>query len=206
MQAARLGLGADTARSLYELIQFYQMYPNGYGDLGFNIPDFSFEQAGVTALTLSEMLVQEHGGVIHVGAAIPPGWTMSGAVSVASRGVIDVDAVDGELLRFSVHAGDDATMHFVTPWSGKPIRVSRDGKPMKKIDGGDFTLALQKSSTYRFDISDAPAAKFAAEDGPTVKTLDRASIGLGPPCCAPPEGYDPHQDIIGHRDPRRAVH
>ena len=195
VQAARLGLGADVAQSLYQLIQFYQAYPNGFGDLGFNIPDFSLEQAAETALALSEILVQEHGDAIYVGAAIPPGWTMSGAVATTG-GDIRADVVDGQLVGFDVLMGYRDTLHFVTPWAGKTVRVTRNGKLVTTVTGGDFTLNLERPARYRIAPSDASAPPtFAAEHGPTLKQLDRASIGLGPPCCAPPEQYDPKLDI-----------
>jgi alpha-L-fucosidase 2 len=196
VQAARLGYGEEAARGLRELIQYYQVYPNGFGDLGFGIPDFSFEQAGVTALTLSEMLVQEDGDVVRVGAALPVHWTMSGTVAIAARGSVDVEAVDGQLARFTVHTGDGGAMRFATPWSGKTIRVIRDGKPDQSVQGGDIAITLEKSSTYRFEATDAlPSPVFKSETSATVKALDRATIGLGPPCCAPPSRYDPQQDI-----------
>ncbi len=81
------------------------------------------------------------------------------------------------------------------------MRVSRDGKPISTVAGGEFALTLEKSSTYRVEANGAPPpVTFAAADGPTLKQLDRAVIGLGPSCCAPPESYDPHQDITGYRD------
>lgn len=203
VQAARLGLGADVSDALYNLIQYYQIYPNGFGDLGFGIPDFSFEQAGVTALTLSETLVQEQGDIVYVGAAIPPHWNESGSVAIAARGSIDVDAVDGKLARFTVHSGDRTAMHFVTPWADKTLRVTRDGKPPISVTGGDFALTFDKSSTYHVEPIDAlQSAMFATSSEATVKQLDRAAIGLGPPCCAPPAQYDVHDDIVyGQRAP-----
>ncbi len=206
VQAARIGAGDEAARDLRELIQYYQIYPNGFGDLGFGIPDFSFEQAGVTALTLSEMLVQEDGDIIRVGAAIPTHWTMRGTVALAARGSVETEIVDGRLARFTVHTGDRDAMRFATPWAGKTIRIVRDGKPESTVQGGAMTLTLEKSATYRLEPTDAPPSPvFTFESSATVKSLERASVGLGPPCCAPPPQYDVRQDIqYGQRAPSPA--
>jgi len=197
IQAARLGLGTEVADAIFQLVQLYQVFPNGMSALVPGAPDeFYIEQSGVVALTLSEVLaIQDNDGLIRVGPAIPPGWTIAGSTALQGGAIVDVQAIDGQVTAFSLRAGEDSTLHFLTPWEGRKLQIFDNGKPDKIIDGGRFTLAAAAGHDYRFELVGShvkPA--FHGELSATVKILGRASIGLGPPCCAPPAGYDGSSD------------
>ncbi|HEY0199816.1 MAG TPA: hypothetical protein VGC19_14980 [Rhodanobacter sp.] len=197
VQAARLGLGNDVAQGLFQLVQLYQVYPNGMSALIQGPPnEFYLEQAGIAALTLSEVLaIQDDNGLIRIGPAIPPGWTMSGTVALRDGVAADVEAVDGQLSSFAIHAGDGTPMHFATPWQGRRMQILQDGKALKTVDGGRFDFTPLAGHSYRFEpVGDSHAANFSSDHQPTVKSLGRAAIGLGPPCCTAPAGYDIHSD------------
>jgi alpha-L-fucosidase 2 len=197
IQAARLGLGTEVADAIFQLVQLYQVFPNGMSALVPGTPDeFYIEQSGVVALAMSEVLaIQDNDGLIRVGPAIPPGWTIAGSAALQGGAIVDVQAVDGHLTAFRLHGEEGSTLHFLTPWEGRKLQIFDNGKPDKIIDGGRFTLAAAAGHDYRFELVGShvkPA--FHGELSATVKILGRASIGLGPPCCAPPAGYDGSSD------------
>ena len=192
IQAARLGLGSEVSQAIFQLVQLYQVYPNGMAALVAGPPEeFYLEQAGVTALALSEVLaIQDDDGLIRVGPAIPPGWTMAGTVALRDSMTIEVEAIDGQLSAFTLHHGADESLRFATPWKGE-VQISENGVPMKVIAGGRFSFRPVAGNDYRFAlVGNTDRPNFPSEPVPTVKSLGRATIGLGPPCCAPPPGYD----------------
>jgi alpha-L-fucosidase 2 len=196
IQAARLGLGSEMAQAIFQLAQLYQVYPNGMSALLSDPPqEFYIEQAAVISVALSEALaVQESGGLIQVAPAIPPGWTIAGTVPLRANASIDVEAIDGKLTAFAVRGGNGSSLRFVTPWKGQ-VQVMQDGKPLRIIEGGRFSIDAAPGKLYRVaPVGGVLAPSFAGNTEPSVKTLGRAAIGLGPPCCAAPPGYDPQND------------
>lgn len=197
LHAARLGLGDEMAAGLAHLVEVYQAYPNGMAALGENpTGEFYLEQAGIVALALSETLaIQDHDGLIRIAPALPSHWTMSGSVPLQGGVSVGVEAVDGSLVAFTLEGGRGEPLRFVTPWNEQTVRVLVDGKPMQPMTAGRFTFAPERGVRYRFERVGAPAAAvFAAEPEPRLKSLGRASIGFGPPCCAPPADYDRRVD------------
>jgi alpha-L-fucosidase 2 len=199
VQAAHLGLGAEAAKAIFELVQQYQVYPNGMAALLHDVPnEFYLEQAAVTALALSDMLaIQDSDGLVRIAPAIPPGWTMHGTVALQHGASVDVIAVDGNLVSFTLKNAAPAPLALMTPWGDRRIQVWRDDTPQETIDTRQGRFAFQPGSghTYRFDASNVAALPtFDSPEEATVKSLGRASIGLGAPCCAPPAGYVPAND------------
>lgn len=197
VQAARLGLGKEAAQAIFQLVQLYQVYPNGMAALLHDLPnEFYLEQAAITALALSDMLaIQDADGLVRIGPAIPPGWRMAGTVALRHGASVEVEAVDGHATAFTLHDAGNATINFATPWQGHQVQLWQDGKPDRQLDGGRFAFHATAGHVYRFALAGETASPaFAAQPKATVKTLGRAAIGLGPPCCAPPAGYDPAKD------------
>ena len=198
IQAAYLERGDDAAKAIMSIAQLHQAYPNGMAALIPGPPnEFYIEESGVTALALSLMLaLQDPDGSVRVGRAIPRGWTMSGRVSLRDRVVIDVEAIDGVLARFALHSGAATTVALAAPWPGHTVRFTRSGS-VRTSDHGPFTIQIGKDETIRFESVDAAAQApvFGRDEKPTVKSLGRATIGIGPPCCAAPNGYDPDADV-----------
>jgi hypothetical protein len=199
VQAARLGLGDEAANAIFELVQRYQVYINGMSALLHDPPnEFYIEQAAVTALTLSTMLVtQDNDHVLRVGGAIPSGWTMHGAVSIEGGGSIEASAVRGKLVAFWVHDAASVPLQIVTPWTGAQVLVWKDGHRQGSLDvrAGRLAITPERGHTYRFALSDhVEEPAFDSPADVSTKVLGRASIGLGPPCCAPPDGYGPAMD------------
>ena len=198
VQAVRLGLGDDAAQAIFQLVQLYQVYTNGMAALVPGPPDeFYLEQAGVVAVTLSDMLaIQDADGLIRVGLGIPHTWTISGDVSLAHGVSIHVDAANGVMDAFDIRGGDGSPMQFATAWEGHSIRVMQGGELLKTLPGGRFTFSPLPGKNYRFElVGDVATPRFADHASPTVKTLGRSAIGLSPPCCEPPPGYDTRSDM-----------
>jgi hypothetical protein len=196
IQAAWLGLGSEMSQAIFQLVQLYQVYPNGMSALLADPPqEFYLEQAGVVALALSQALaVQESSGLIRVAPAVPPGWTMAGTVPLRANTSIDVEAIDGKLSAFNFHGGNGSALKFQTPWIGK-VQIVEDGKPLRIVEGDRFTIAAARGKLYRvMPVGSNAVPTFVGDSAPTVKTLGRAAIGLGPPCCAPPPGYNARSD------------
>ncbi len=156
IQAARLGLGAEVAGSIYQLVQLYQVYPNGMAALIPGPPnEFYIEQAGVVTLALSEILaVQDEDGTVRIGPALPPGWTLSGRASLHDSASVNVEAVDGELAAFTLHGGNGTPLRFATPWQTRRVQISQNRKPFKTITGERFGFTPAKGSDYRFELAD----------------------------------------------------
>ena len=199
VQAAHLGLGDEAAKAIFELVQRYQVYPNGMAALLHDQPsEFYLEQAAITALALPSMLaIQDNDQLVRVGAAIPSGWTMHGAVALQHNATVEVSAVDGQLVSFTLKGADDTPLTWVTPWQQARVRVWRDGEAQASIDAptGRFVFHPASGHVYRFALTEhPPQPAFETPAEATVKSLGNASIGLGPPCCAPPAHYVEAQD------------
>lgn len=196
IQAARLALGSEMARAIFQSVQLYQVYPNGLSALLSDPPaEFYLEQAAVVSLALSEALaVQERSGLIRLAPAIPAGWTIAGTTSLRANVSIDVEAVDGKLSAFSIRGGNGSSLNFVTPWKGS-VQVMEDDRTLRIIDGERFTINAQPGRRYHVvPIGSTLTPSYVGTAETTVKTLGRATIGLGPPCCEPPPGYSRHRD------------
>jgi hypothetical protein len=129
-----------------------------------------------------------------VGAAIPQGWTIAGTTALRANISIDVEAVDGRLSAFSIRGGNGSLLSFVTPWNGQ-AQLMQDGRLLRIIEGERFTINVAPGQTYRVaPVGSTLAPSFAEENEAAVKTLGRATIGLGPPCCDPPPGYNRQLD------------
>lgn len=199
VQAAYLGLGDEAAKAIFELVQRYQVYPNGMAALLHDQPnEFYLEQAAITALALPAMLaIQDSDQLVRVGPAIPSGWTMHGTVAIEHGGTVEVETAQGKLVSFAFKGAGETPQEWVTPWKNARIFVWRDNKPQPSIDAPDGRFPFHPASghVYRFALSEqASVPVFDTPIEATVKSLGRASIGLGPPCCAPPAHYVWTQD------------
>ncbi|MET3653509.1 glycosyl hydrolase family 95 catalytic domain-containing protein [Dyella japonica] len=199
VQAAYLGLGDEAAKAIFELVQRYQVYPNGMAALLHDQPsEFYLEQAAVTALALPAMLaIEDNHHLVRIAPALPSGWTMRATVAITHGGTVEVEAVEGKLVSFAFEGEGDTPREWITPWAHAQVLVWRDGKPQASIDApaGRFSFHPASGHVYRFALSEhAPVPVFDISADATVKSLGRASIGLTPPCCAPPAHYVWTQD------------
>jgi alpha-L-fucosidase 2 len=208
VHAARLGLGAELADSLFSLTQLYQIYPNGMADLGGGGGEFYVEQMAVVALALSEALVQDQTLALRIAPAVPPGWTMNGSVSVRGNARVSVEMRDGHVTAIELIAASAHAFKILSPWTDETVLESVSGAAAQVMRLKNMTIDVVAvaGKTYRFQPSTrlslaSTAAKTASQRAP--RSLGRVAIGLGPPCCAAPEGYNPSVDdrTIGNKLP-----
>jgi alpha-L-fucosidase 2 len=201
IDAARLGLGAELSQSLYALTQLYQIYPNGMADWGGGHGEFYLEQMAVVAAAMGEALAQDQSDGLRIGPAIPPNWTMNGTVYVRGNARVTVEVSEGEVTRFELKAGSAHQFKIVNPWPNRQVGrfTAGDAAELAHVANNMITLDAEPGQTYGFrpwgatrtsdpvDWSKPPSAP---------KSLGRALIGLGEPCRAAPDGYDPATDTI----------
>lgn len=206
IHAARLGFGAEVAASLYALTQLYQTYPNGMANAGDDAGEFYIEQMAVAAVALSESIVQDQEDYLVIAPAVPPHWSMRGSVLVRGHAHTRVQISDGRLTEFEIAAESAHRFRIQNPWPGHVVYQTLVGakKSITRLTGEVFAVDADSSSTYRFqpdrsEPSNAPGPRYPLEGG--VKSLGRVSIGLGEPCCAPPDTYDAHSDSAIGRHP-----
>lgn len=185
IQAARLGLGADMARTLVDLTEHYQQWPNGLASFVASEP--YGEQQGVVATALNESLVQDYDGLLRIAPAVPPGWDAAGTVFVQGSHRVSVQVHGGQITTVGINAGSTGTIGIRNPWPGQHVEV---------VDGSDETTQIVAPTTAaRFDIPvhsgrsylvqpvgapvrAMPFAPVTAAPATTPKTLGPVSIGL----------------------------
>jgi alpha-L-fucosidase 2 len=209
IHAARLGFGAEVVASLEALTQLYQTYPNGLANAGDDAGEFYIEQMAIVALALSESITQDQTDYLIIAPALPPHWSMQGSAFVRGNAHIHVNVSDGRLTEFRLIAGAAHTFRIKNPWPGHVVFESAPGTPSApaQLSGEFFEVAAESGSIYRFQPDrPTPLATPAlpnVPDGP--KSLGRVSIGLGEPCCAPPDTYNPKLDRSIGRPPDTKV-
>jgi len=88
---------------------------------------------GVTA-GFAEMLLQSHGGEIHLLPALPKAWTTGSVKGLCARGgfEVDIEWKDGQLVQATIHANQDGI-----------FRITSQGKP-----GGIMSLKQGESKVW----------------------------------------------------------
>jgi alpha-L-fucosidase 2 len=204
IHAARLGFGAEVVASLDALTQLYQTYPNGLANAGDDAGEFYIEQMAIVAAALSEVIAQDQVDYLVVAAALPPHWSMQGSAFVRGNANIRVYVSDGQLSEFELIARAAHRFRIKNPWPGHVVFQSIQGSPSApaQLYGEILDVTADAGSTHHFqpDRSTPSRTQTLPEVHAGPKSLGRASIGLGEPCCAPPDTYNPESDrTIGRR-------
>ncbi len=125
---ARLGDG-DRAHNALNNHVLHGLAANLFNGRRFQI-DANF---GATA-GIAEMLLQSHGGEIHLLPALPKAWTTGSVKGLCARGgfEVDIEWKDGQLVQATIHANRDGT-----------FRITAQGKP-----GGIMSLKQGESKVW----------------------------------------------------------
>ncbi|MFB9833613.1 glycosyl hydrolase family 95 catalytic domain-containing protein [Actinoallomurus acaciae] len=187
LQATRLGLASEVRADLLAATESYQIYPSGLASLSGSESGAPYvEQAGVTAATVSEALVQDYDGLLRIAPAWPVDWTGAGTVYVQHGTKVDVQIADGTPSTVAIVAGGDHPIAMRSPWPGRDVTVV-DGRTGAKVltPGSDatFTIPAHAGRSYLVELVSSPTTSlpFAPVGGSpatAVKHLGTRSIGV----------------------------
>ena len=187
IQAARLGLGSEVAKTLTRLTETYQAFPNGFANWGGGSGEFYIEQAAVTATALQEALVQDFDGVIRIASAIPPGWDFDGTVFVRGRSKVDVQVREGIVRTAVIEAGTTQRIVLKNPWPGQPVDITDSPSGVKlvqRVADAQIEFPAKAGRSYIISRSDQTHGEpFGVITGTlpyTAKRLGARRIGLEP--------------------------
>ncbi len=100
IDAARLGLADDMAKTLTDLTEQFQDRPSGLASFGVTVrqPEPYIEQGGVVATALQDAMVQDYDGTLRIAPAWPATWDGDATVYVQHRDKVDVQVHGGALV------------------------------------------------------------------------------------------------------------
>jgi hypothetical protein len=181
IDAARLGLPDDLARTLVDLTQQYQLRPSGLAAFGTETkyPEPYAEQGGVVTTALQDALVQDYDGLLRIAPAWPRGWDADATVAIRHRSRVDVQIRDGRLATVVLESGADTPVTIRNPWPGRRVRVV--GAAMPPTDAAVFTVPAKAGNNYLIEpVGTAPPRYSPVTGTPatTYKHLGPATIGL----------------------------
>jgi hypothetical protein len=189
IDAARLGLPADLAKTLVDQTEQYQLRPSGLAAFGANYAEPYAEQGAVVATALQDALVQDYDGLLRIAPAWPSNWNGDGTVYIQHRGKVDVQIRNGVPVTVAIQAGDTTPIQLRNPWPGQQIQVV-DGAATRRIivpptAAATLTIPARAGASYLVEPTAHPttALPFAPIGGTpatTYRQLGAATIGLAP--------------------------
>lgn len=196
VDAAMLGLGDQLPGLLSDLVQRFQVYPDGMAVVASNFTGQQpySELSGIVALTLNQALVTDEGGEIRVGTAWPSTWDGAGTEYVHGNTKVDVQVHQGVPTTVAVEAGSDESLRVRNPWPGQQARavevhgrgVGRSRVVAGPTDGTDLDIPVRAGRSYLIERVAAPtdAQPYAPVTGTAAtayRHLGNRSIGLPVP-------------------------
>jgi hypothetical protein len=186
IQAARLDLGSEVARTLEQITQHSQRSVNGLANWDEKYGEFYIEQTGVVADALQEMLVQDYDGLLRLAPAVPPGWSVDGSVYVRGGTKIDVQVAGGVVTTAVIEAGAAQNLQVRNPWPGQPVDIVAGSNGARVVKGDSrpvLTFHAAAGERYLLQREEFPLSsmQFALVSGTaanTAKRLGRVQIGL----------------------------
>lgn len=173
--AARLGLGGEAVRLLYEKGIAYGMRPNGLfaeetdrwmqNCVVALLPAYHpplTEASGGVAAAVNEMLLQSFGGAIHVFPAVPrgespdgssqtPAWKDCGFESLLAEGAFEVSAAmrDGSVVYVGIKSLHGNPVRLMDPFGGSGFTVECGGLAAEYArEEGTIRFETRKGRTY----------------------------------------------------------
>lgn len=185
IDAARLGLAADVAKTLVDQTEKYQLRPSGLAAFGASYPEPYAEQGAVVADALQDAMVQDYDGLLRVAPAWPSGWDADASVYIQHRGKVDVQVRGGRLLTVAIEAGATGPIRIRNPWPGQTVQVVSGATHIAigPTSADEFTLPAMQGRGYLVEPVAAPttALPYAPVTGTPAaayRTLGAAQIGL----------------------------
>ncbi len=186
IDAARLGLSADLAKTLVDQTEKYQLRPSGLAAFGATYPEPYAEQGAVVADALQDALVQDYDGLLRIAPAWPSGWNADASVYIQHRSKVDVQVRGGQLVTVAIEAGASGPIRIRNPWPGQAVQIVTDGGRrvvMGPTSAGEFTLPARQGHSYLVETvanptTALPYAPVTGSPATAYRTLGPAQIGL----------------------------
>lgn len=191
IQAAHLSDAASMKSAITNIINSFQIYPNGFGTYA---PGTSYatpygELSGVVTTALNDALVQANTGTIKIAPAWPSDWNASGTVSIAGGDRVDVQMASGSPSTVVIEAGSTHTVKVRSPWDGASVEVidaATNATVVAPTTDTTLTFPVIAGHQYLVEQATAPftALSFAKVTG-TAATVEKhlgvRTLGLAGP-------------------------
>lgn len=132
MLLARQGRGSALAGALADMVERYQLYPQGFCGDRAGHPDqseqgFAMEPLAQIAGALNEMLVHTRDGVIYTFPALPPGWEAAFMLRTPGGARVMAESTGGITSWVAIESLVGARLRVANPWEAATARVT-DGR------------------------------------------------------------------------------
>jgi hypothetical protein len=185
IDAARLGLSTDLAKTLTDLTEQYQLRPSGLAAFGATYAEPYAEQGAVVATAVQDALVQDYDGLLRIAPAWPNNWNAEGTVYIQNRTKVNVQIRDGAPVTVAIQAGATAPIQLRNPWPGQQIQVVDAARRtiIRPTTAATLTIPARAGGSYLVEPTANPATSlpFAPVGGipaTTYRQLGAATIGL----------------------------
>lgn len=171
VQAARLGLGDEAERVLKAMTARNQSYVCGLSADGNGV----LESDGYHILTMNEMLLQSHNGLLRVFPAIPTRTTFSGAFTLLAQGgfLVSSEIREGTVRYVAIKSQYGGAVTLANPWKTPTVHVN--GAPVAERQG-HIAFETEPGKTY---LVEHPTAKLRGEPTPFTGTPNTARKVFG---------------------------
>lgn len=185
IDAARLGLSTDVAKTLTDLTEQYQLRPSGLAAFGSTYAEPYAEQGAVVATALQDALVQDYDGLLRIAPAWPGNWNADGTVYIQNRGKVDVQVRNGVPVTVAIQAGATAPIQLRNPWPGQQIQVVDAARHtiVRPTTAATLTIPARAGGAYLVEptahpTTSLPFAPVGGTPATTYRQLGAATIGL----------------------------
>jgi hypothetical protein len=185
IDAARLGLSTDLAKTVTDLTEQYQLRPSGLAAFGATYAEPYAEQGAVVATAVQDALVQDYDGLLRIAPAWPNNWNAEGTVYIQNRTKVNVQIRDGAPVTVAVQAGATAPIQLRNPWPGQQIQVVDAARRtiIRPTTAATLTIPARAGGSYLVEPTANPTTSlpFAPVGGipaTTYRQLGAATIGL----------------------------
>ena len=190
--AARLDLPDTMQQLLVQGTENLQKYPNGYTMHGVNDDPSSVhamysEWGGVVAGALQDGLVQDYTGTIHVAAAWPSDWDVSGSVQIPGDTRVSTQVSEGVPEYVGIQAGASQTLTIANPWPGQAVEVvggsAAGSQVVAPTTAWTIKLPVTKGASYLLQrvakpVASMPFVPVTGTPAATVKHLGDRTLGV----------------------------
>jgi hypothetical protein len=184
IDAARLGLPTDLAKTLVDLTEQFQLRPSGLAAFGATYAEPYAEQGAVVTTALQDALVQDYDGLLRIAPAWPGNWNVDGTVYIQNRSKVDVQVRNGAPVTVAIQAGATGAIHVRNPWPGQQVQVVDDYRTIvRPTTAATLTIPARAGASYLVEptahpTTSLPFAPVGGTPATSYRQLGAATIGL----------------------------